>query len=209
MPAAGETPLALLLSLGSPEQVLERIVPEDPLGVADCVACELRRLAYLLDAQRVTRRALARCAQAASAWRGSPPLAAWVRERVAEAIEDVRCAERTRPAEREPGAFEAIAPPLGLSAPPLRSACARFNRLTPLERQTFFGVLIEGQPLEGVARRAGLALQEAARGVRRGLELFRTVAPAPRAAAVRCVAPRRRERAAGARDVGQRGDARP
>lgn len=172
-PDEHEVPLALLLSLGGPEQVLERIVPGDPLGVADCVAYELRRHAYLLDAQRVTRRALARCAQAACAWRGSPPLPVWVRERVSEAIEDVRRSERLPPAEREPCAFETIAPPLGLPAHPLRHACARFNRLTALERQTFFSVLIEGEPLEGVARRAGLALQEAARGVRRALELFR------------------------------------
>lgn len=195
--------MALLLLTGTPGDVLARIVPGDPLGIALCVGRELRRGAFLLDAERVTRRAFARCARASASWRGDPALAPWLRERVREAIEDLCRHElgrhdlghgpgAPRPAEHGGGAFETIAAPLGLRVRSLRQACARFNGLARGEREAFFSILIDGQPLEQAAQRAGIALHEAARRARRGLELFRragVAAELPRATQAETRAP--------------------
>lgn len=170
--AAGER-AALLLLIGTPEEVLTRIVPGDPLGIAARVASELRRRALLLDAEHAVRRALARCARAAASWRGAPPLEGWLAARVAEAVEDVRRCEPEAGAAPGAQAFEAIAAPLGLAPRAMQSACARFNRLPRAEREAFVAIVLEGQPLDQVARRADVAPGEAARRARRGLELFR------------------------------------
>jgi len=174
---------ALLLLVGTPEDVLERIVPGDPLGLARAVARELRGRAYLLDAGQVLRRTFARCARSATSWRGTPALEDWLLLRVREAIADVlREEERVaRDSRRDPpnDALGWIARPLGLRGGPLRGACARFNALDVHLREAFFRVLLEGRPLEAFALEAQIAVTEAGRRARRGLEIFREAVAAP------------------------------
>ena len=173
---------AVLLLLGEPAQVLERIVPDDPLALADHVAVELRKAAFVLDPEKVLRRAFARCAHGAAGWRGEPPLTVWLGARVREAIEDVRRAELCEPMSGEglQDAFGCIADPLGLRSEDMRHACSRFNRLEPEVRAALLRVLVEGDSLDELAGELGSSIPEVARRVRRGLESFRAAfAPRP------------------------------
>jgi len=78
-----------LLAGSSPREVLARLVNGDPLGVRARVALRLREHCYLMDADRVYLRAVARCARFSSRYRGQPSLEEWLTERVDEALGDL------------------------------------------------------------------------------------------------------------------------
>ena len=168
-----------LLAGSSPREVLARLLAGDPLELARHAGEGLRRHAFLLDADRVVLRAMARCARMAARYRGAPELELWLRERVDEALldlvrEDAEALRRGEP----PGAvqlaaFVALARPLGLDPAAMRAACAHFNLLPLAERAAFRALVIEGRSLDELARSAGeapLSASEVARRARRGLE---------------------------------------
>jgi len=161
-----------LLGLGTPREVLARIVPDDPLGLARRVARRLRADALLLDADRVLLRAFARVARAAPAWRGRPAVGRWLAQRIDEAIADVR-GESARSDAPLPAAFEVLGAPLGLDPAALWSRCEAFNRLAPSEREAFFQLVIERRPLDRAAREAGGSASALARRARVALDVFR------------------------------------
>jgi len=165
-----------LLSGSSPREVLARLLNGDPLGLAGVVAERLRARAYVLDADRVLLRALARCARFALRYRGQPELEAWLSERVDEALldlqrEDLEAERSGRPAEpHELAAFEDLASPLGLEPAAMRGVCVRFNLLAEGERRAFFALALEGRSLDLLAREWNDSATEIARRARRALE---------------------------------------
>ena len=147
---------AELLRFGSPDDVLARIVPGDPLDLARRAARRIRERALLADAEHVVLRAFASVAAHADRWRGDPPLDEWLTALVDRAIDEVALegSARVTRSESEPRvppvgtlpAHERQAPwaaALGLDGVEAKEACARFNRLAPDEREAFFAHLVE------------------------------------------------------------------
>jgi DNA-directed RNA polymerase specialized sigma24 family protein len=167
-----------LLSGGTPREILCRIVQGDPLEMRDRVARRLRAGAYLVDADRVQLRALARCARFAQRYTGRPDLATWLDEIVDAAIEDLLREDAGADGDAEASeaapdtAFVALARPLGLEPSAMRRACAAFNRLPVPDRRAFFDLVIDGGSLDELARRSGENASELARRARRALDVL-------------------------------------
>jgi DNA-directed RNA polymerase specialized sigma24 family protein len=187
---AGERPEAAAcdwrrwLAGGSPREVLARIVRDDPLHMRERVAARLRAEAWLLDADRVQLRALARVARAAPAYRGRPALPEWLDAHVGRAIAELVQRDGDGGA-LDAGdvdllrAFEQLARPLGLDPRALGRACAAFNRLPAPERGAFFALVIEGRELDELASGAGASATELARRARRALDAVLACCPTP------------------------------
>jgi DNA-directed RNA polymerase specialized sigma24 family protein len=172
-----------LFAGGSAREILSRIVQGDPLELRDHIARRMRVESYLLDADRVHLRALARCARAAVRYRGRPELGEWlaaiVDESIAELlVEDHEAPPSERHAASQPigpphaGAFSALARPLGLDPEAMRGACVLFNRLPAPERRAFFDLVIEGRELDSIAQTSGESATEIARRARRALDVL-------------------------------------
>ncbi len=169
---------AVLFAGGSAREILSRIVQGDPLELREHVARRMRAECYLLDADRVHLRSLARCARAAVRYRGRPELSAWLESIVGESIaellaEDHEAAHSGSSAEAtHAGAFAALARPLGLDPESMRAACVLFNRLPLPERSAFFDLVIEGRSLDACAHQRGESGTEIARRARRALDVL-------------------------------------
>jgi hypothetical protein len=171
------------LAGGSPREVLARIVRDDPLRLRERVAAHLRAEAWLLDADRVHLRCLARVARAAPGYRGRPALAEWLDAHVARASAELVQRDGDG-GDLDAGdvdalrAFEVLARPLALDPRALARACAAFNRLPTLERRAFFALVLEGRELDLLARSSGAAATELARRARRALATVLARCPA-------------------------------
>jgi DNA-directed RNA polymerase specialized sigma24 family protein len=174
----GEVRWRQLLAGGTPREILCRIVQGDPLGMRERVARRLHAEAYLLDADRVQLRALARCARFANRYPGRPELATWLDEIVDQAIEDLVREdvegelEREKAAALPSAAFSALARPLGLEPEAMRRACAAFNQLPALDRTAFFALVLHGRSLDELARDGRESASDVARRARRALDLL-------------------------------------
>ncbi len=158
------------LLVGSPREVLARIVPNDPLGLRAVVAQGLRDSAMFLDSDRVHLRALALVARAAPRYHGRPDFPLWVRGHAGRAIEEI-LREESESASADPDpAFQQLARPLGLDPAAMRRACLVFNRLPEPERAAFQALVVEGRGLDELARTAGQSATELARRARRALD---------------------------------------
>lgn len=167
--AVPSDPVCLLL--GSPREVLARIVAGDPLDVRAAVADVLRAECVFLDADRVHLRALARVARAASRFAASrTDLAAWIRTEVAGAVAEILREEyESRPP--DPGtAFTQFARPLGLDPEAIRRGCIAFNRLPHSDRFAFCALVVRNVGLDALARETGIPPSELGRRARRGLD---------------------------------------
>ncbi len=175
-PAAARWPA--LFAGGSAREILSRIVQSDPLCLRDHVALRMRTEGYLLDADRVHLRALARCARAAVRYRGRPELGEWLAEIVDESIAELLCEDHEATQSQasaestHAGAFSALARPLGLDPEAMRSACVLFNRLPVPERRAFFDLVIEGRELDAIAHESRESATEIARRARRALDVL-------------------------------------
>ena len=158
--------------MGTPREILARIVPGDPLGLAALVSARLRAEALLLDADRVLLCSFARVAREAPGWRGRPSLERWLGARVDEAIADARD-ELGHPDSEQPPVFDALATPLGLDPSRLRAGCHAFNRLAPSVREAFLQLVLERRSLDRLARAAGLSASLLARRARVALDVLR------------------------------------
>lgn len=183
--ALGDTPAGegapawrRLLSGGSPREALARIIQGDPLGLRGTIASYLREEAYLLDADRVNLRSLARCARYATRYTGRPTLQRWLRSIVRGAVDDLlreeaQASRSAREGLAEEGAIDRayleLAAPLGLDPGAMLAACAAFNLLPAEDRRAFFGLLIQARTLEELARDARVPATEIACRARRGL----------------------------------------
>lgn len=165
-----ELDLACLL-VGSPREVLARILPEDPLDVRDAVVAVLRAQCVFLDADRVHLRALARIARAGLRFAGArTDLASWIRAEVAGAVDEVvREEAEVRPVDSG-STFVQFARPLGLDPEAVRRGCAAFNRLPHADRAAFFALVVRSVGLEALARETGESPSMLGRRARRGLD---------------------------------------
>jgi len=181
-------PRAALLLVGSPREILSRIVQGDPLALRPRLAHALRERAVFVDADRVLVRALASCARNGPEWRGRPPLSDWLDERVAEAIEDVLDEDADRGEPRIDGSpstvVDLLAAPLGLDPARLSTACSRFNKIARRDREAFFLLVVERRTLEQASESLGLSATETACAARRGLDVFLHPVPSPRSPAL-------------------------
>jgi DNA-directed RNA polymerase specialized sigma24 family protein len=165
-----------LLAGSSAREVLARILNGDPLALRAHVVERLVARAYLLDADRVHLRSLARCARHALRYRGQPELETWLRGIVDEALLDLlrEDAEGERanvaPSADELAAYVELARPLGLEPAAMRAVCVAHNQLPSPERHAFHALVIEGRSLDELARDWREPATEIARRARRGLE---------------------------------------
>ncbi len=179
---------ALLLLTGTPREILARIVPGDPLGLRAALAGRLRARALIGDADGLLLRAFALVAYRAGGWRGRPALERWLASRVDEAIDGALADEsaaqiraplpdgpvragapRPAPAALRDDVYARLGAPLGLEAGALRGASARYNRLPACEREAFFLLVIDGEPLQRACARSARSAAELARAARRAL----------------------------------------
>lgn len=174
------------LSGASPREVLARLIAKDSLGLRQRVAAALAEHCYLLDADRVWLRAVARVARFSTRYRGEPALERWLRSQIDDAIGD--CIENAQlPADGEPGTaggFESLARPLGLDPARMEAACAALNACPAPERVAFFALVLDREDLDRAAARLALTPTECARAARRALEqCMRAAMPPDRASA--------------------------
>jgi len=169
-PSSGPDGRALLAG-GSPREILARLVDGDPLGLRAVVYERLRARAYLLEADRVFLRSLARVARYAPRYRGEPELALWLAGMVDEALLDLLDEDREGAAPAPPAddTLAGLARPLGLDPGAMRAACARFHALPEEERRTFFALVVEGRDLDALARDSGESATAIARRARKAL----------------------------------------
>jgi DNA-directed RNA polymerase specialized sigma24 family protein len=179
--AHGGTGWQELLAGAGPREVLARLVDGDPLGLWAVVRERLRARAYLLDADRVFLRSLARVARYAPRYRGEPELEVWLAGIVDEALLDLLEEEREGGAGPTlgPDAVRELARPLGLDPAAMRAACRRFHELPEGERRTFQALLVEGRELDELARSTGESATAVARRARHALltVILRNAAP--------------------------------
>ena len=137
-------------------EILAHLNEGDPLRLQEASARRLREVWILLEPERVFLRALAVCAKAASKERPPADLAAWARDKIDLAIEEL--VHRDREAERadpelvsdEEKAFPLLTDSLMLDPELVRSASVTFNALDALPRRAFFELLIEGREVAEV-----------------------------------------------------------
>ena len=159
-----------LLQGRSPKEILSRIVSGDPLRLRARAGRALEEQALFLDADRVCLRALALTSRAAVRYRGQPEIEEWLGARVDEALAELL--EEGDESARAPGAFESLAPPLGLDPRALGRACARFHRLPHADRRAFFDLVLHAGSLDELARANAESATELARRARRGLDVL-------------------------------------
>ena len=160
------------LLFGTPREVLARISAGDPLNLRARVAAHLSEACLLIDADRLQVRALAHCARRALQLRASDSLEAFLRERVADAAEELMREDREalQSGRSSTGNLEELARPLGLDPARARVACARFNQADALDREACFQLLVVGADIDELARANQQSVTEIARRARRALE---------------------------------------
>lgn len=136
--------------------ILAHLSQGDPLRLAERSARRLRERFVLLDPDRVLRRALAVCAEAAAHEEIEEDLEAWTLFHLDLAIDQLvhadREAEQARPGELddEEQDFPLLTQSLSLDPACVRPASVAFNELEELPRRAFFELLIEGRPVGDV-----------------------------------------------------------
>jgi len=144
--------------------VLARLLDGDPLGLRSRVGERLGQRRLLIDAEAAHLRTLARIAQRLARKRGRGlarnPTDRWLRERVDEAIDSLLD-------EAEPGV-----PGSPVRTVPSARACAEFNRLPRVTRESFFQLVLEGRSLDELARTSPHSAPDLARRARRALQIF-------------------------------------
>ena len=142
-----------LLSGASPQEVLDRILEGDPLGVQERCGQRVQERALLIDLNRLFLRSLARIAHAAPDYAGNPSLAAWLSGRIDRSIEELVAEdyeeERRGIAPQEPWdpRYALVSEALGIDMVQARRVCIAFNDLPDEVRLACFAVLIEGKTI--------------------------------------------------------------
>jgi len=128
-----------------------RLCDGDPLRLSERTARRLREVWVLLDPERVCRRALAVCAEAAANEAAPAELEVWAFAKIDLAIAQLREsdaeAERSRPGElsEEERAFDLLTRSLLVEPLLVRTVSVAFNALDAPPRRAFFELLIEGK----------------------------------------------------------------
>lgn len=161
----------LLRTGRTPEDVLERLMADDPLRLRALAGQRIRASARFVDADRVVLRGLARIAHAATL-DGPPRDRSWLVAEVDAAIDDVVAQERAASpgGEHDASPFEVLARPVGLDGRALRVACDDFNARPFVERIAFFSLFVEARSLDAAAVACSTTPTEVARRARRALD---------------------------------------
>lgn len=141
-----------LLRKGTAEDVYSAISQGDPLELQRLGALRLKQLAYLLDADRLHRRALLRVAHKAPEYDGEDPkLDDWIQRRLDEAAfdllnEDSQILEQGyEPPEEFDERYYFMSLTLLIHPEDAVQACVNFNGLPDRIRNAFFALCIEGR----------------------------------------------------------------
>lgn len=159
---AGDPPWKALFTGSSPRELLARLWDGDPLELGARCDERLEDLALLLPRSRVQLRALARVAYAGVAYRGRPPLDAFLRRRIEVSIHELLDEDREHVRAgvpdvdlREPP-YPRVAAVLGIESPLAFRACVTLNGLPIEVRRACRATVVRGRALSACARELDL-----------------------------------------------------
>ena len=169
----------------STEEVLPRLVEGDPFRLQEHAALRLRQVWFLLDPDRLFRRALAVCAHAAPLEDPPVELEAWRLAKldltIAQLVYADAEAELTRPdiLTDEERNFPLLTQSLFLEPGRVRAASVAFNALEPLPRRAFYELLVEGRDPDDVIEAGPWDADGLYRAIHQGLAPFGLDLPVP------------------------------
>lgn len=173
------------LQLGTLEEVHERLLDGDPLGLADIVREGLDELCVLIDAQRLLDRVVARCAWASQRdpLEPSRPLRQWVGARVMEALEEINeedwSEERLElPVDPYDDRYQGLVLGSALDPNQARRVALLFNQLKASVRLPLYALLVKGRAMTDVAAEHHMTRDELRELVVRHLTAF-SMGPRP------------------------------
>lgn len=162
----------------SAREVLARLCDGDPLELGPRCSARIDERALLLDPGRLTNRAAARIAYDALRWRGAPPLAAFLTRAIDRAMGELVEEEAESAfhgladAERALAHYGFLADLLGLEPSITGRACAAFNALPQVERETFWAVCLRRERILDVAVRSQRSADDVRSELRATFELL-------------------------------------
>lgn len=167
-----------VLDVGSPREVLAKLIEGDPLGLGP--RCQQRTMsqALLIDSRRLYLRACAHVARHAAKYQGVPVLDIWLSEHIRKALKELVAedAEVLRARDLleipEDPWIRGVADVLGVEPALVTRGCAAFNQAAYDVRSAFFGIVIDGQKPAAWAASNGLAEERARSCVKRALWLL-------------------------------------
>ena len=177
------------LLLGSAAEVLERILPGDPLGLRELLSQRMRERAVLLDLDRLLLASFVRVAHRAAARPGGSSLGSWLLQQVDGVVDRALHREREQslgdaldpfaPGLQEDawsgegcGVLGQLARSLDLDPKRLNASRKRFHQLDKGIREAFFSLVLEGCSLDQAAQRGGTPALQLARQARQALDVF-------------------------------------
>lgn len=183
------TPRQVDLLSGSASEVLERILPEDPLGLRQLLGHRMRERAVLLDLDRLLLALFVRVAQRAEIRQAGASLRAWLLQQIDGVLDRELHRDQGKPATSslDPfaprlqedawwkagrGLLVQLARSLDLDPERLSASRSRFHRLDREVREAFFTLVLEGRSLEQAARRGGKPAPQLVRHARTALSVF-------------------------------------
>lgn len=169
------------LLAGSASEVLEKIMPGDPLGLGMLLGVRLRERALFLDFERMSLYVFAQVARLASDWDGRGGLDRWLRAQVDAALDAALGEQQQEPPvwSQVPGdevtseTFSQLAAPLGLDPEDVSAACARFHGLDAAVREAFYLLVVEGCSLDHASQLGAPSAPQLARDARLALDVLR------------------------------------
>ncbi|MBI5434547.1 MAG: hypothetical protein HZA52_17080 [Planctomycetes bacterium] len=170
--ASPDDPRIELLRDGSPREILARLAEGDPLGIRRLAAELVARGAWLIDAERLSHRALARIAFEARRRAPNVALDPWLELQLETAAHELNEEQREelfarRPIETSPDVefYRTLADAMQVDIGLVRVVCVRANRLPEDRRRVFHALAVRRLSVDDCVR-AGLGSE------RRVLELF-------------------------------------
>lgn len=137
-----------LLQGESAREILGRITPGDPLGIAARVREGIAARAVLIDSRRVTPRALAHIARQAASYRGDPELTRWLAQQIDRALASCQSEDREDERAGQPAIathYGFVTEAWGLEPVNARAACIVFNGLPLVVRRAWWALGVEGK----------------------------------------------------------------
>lgn len=135
-----------------PSDLLDRLIPGDPLEIRKLVRARLAERALLWDEESLCLRTLAICAHRTVEARRRRLDQDWLLGFVDEAIGQLALGGDPAAEAGELPIFEQLGLPLNFEPGSIAAACLALNRLPDLERLCFRALIIDGRELDDVAR---------------------------------------------------------
>jgi len=140
-----------ILRRRSPREILAALVDGDPLEIAPRVRQQIEDSALLVDPRRLLLRSLARIAHAAPRYSGTPPLTAWIEQRIVQSIDELLAEDRELVRDGTPvpstsdTRYAYVSEILGLEPDQALRPCVAFNALPREVRSAWFAVAVAGK----------------------------------------------------------------